>query len=269
MAKAKKAAPKFDFSGAKLIKEPHLYLKDKLSEAEIFSRAESHWNAIKANGGYIGSYYYNYLEGAKTNGLYSATQYVQTCVLQAAFNNSPTEYNQFDSEIMAWYASHAGAQEVYKACAKDRWYWYRDNKKAQINSHDNSNRLSSDEARAQGLFDAPRDHIDIENVIFSREALTYIEVEREQIFEEGDIVCLRKPYVGRYQYDPKWNDASVTADTVRYGSVMAQGSGDLMSYRGGKGSRKITVLWFGKNENMDMPERAIKLQDRKGRITRS
>ena len=60
MAKAKKAAPKFDFSGAKLIKEPHLYLKDKLSEAEIFSRAESHWNAIKANGGYIGSYYYNY-----------------------------------------------------------------------------------------------------------------------------------------------------------------------------------------------------------------
>jgi hypothetical protein len=266
MAK-KKAALRFDFSGAKFIREPHLYIKDKLSEAEIFSRAESHWNNIKANGGYIGTYFFNYLENAKVAGLANVTQYVQTALLQAAFSNSPVESAQFNSEIMAWYASHEGAQEVYKACAKDRWYWHKDNKKEY--SPDNSNRLSTEEARAQGLFDAPRDYIDIGNIIFSREASTYTEVNREQIFEEGDIVCLRKPYVGRYQYDPKWNDTTVTADTVRYGSVMAQGTGELMSWRGAKGSRKITVLWFGKNENMDVPEKAIKLQDRKGRITRS
>lgn len=269
MAKAKKTSLKFDFSGAKLIGEPHLCLKDKLSEAEILTRAEEYWNAIKASGGYVGSYQYNYLESAKTNGLYHSTDYVQTCLLQAAYLGSPTEYNQFNSEIMAWYASHAGAQEVYKACAKDRWYWSCDNRAPQFNSYSHGDKLSNDQARAQGLFDAPRDYIDIQNVIFSREARSYVEVGREQIFEEGDIVCLRKPYAGRYQYDPKWNDTNITSDIVRYGSVMAQGTGELMSYRGGKGSRKITVLWFGNNESVDVPEKVIKLQDRKGRITRS
>lgn len=267
MAKAK-VVLRYDFSAARIAEEPHLYMEGKLDDAEMCNRAESYFNGRKAAGEYIGQYYYNYIDIARKEGLDKVTNYVKRTVMDAAFKASPDLYDQFNKGIMDWFAAHEGAQETYKAVAKNRWYWYKDNKMSGY-GHEYNNRLEGAELVNSGVYDAPRDFIDVANVLFTRDAVQHVEVNREQIFEEGDIVCLRKPYVGRYQYDPHYSNTAMARDEVRYGTVMAQGSGDLMSWRGGKGSRKITVMWFGKNENMDVPEKVLKLHDRKGRITRS
>jgi hypothetical protein len=165
---------------------------------------------------------------------------------------------------MKWYASHEGIQEVYKAVAKSRYYWHKDNFATEYGY--NNNRLEGQELIDSGVLDTPRDYMDIINVLSNNDARSHIEKNREQVFIEGDLVVLRTPYVGRWDYDPTVRSGeNKPHDEPRYGTVMEQGTGNLLSWRGAKGSRQVSVLWFGKDEITEVPEKIIKLESRKGR----
>jgi len=262
MARTKKVK-RYDFSDAKFLKEPYLYVLECVKEDDVADLALKLVTANPDCDRY--SYTRNYAENAKTTGWVNVGSYARNRLLSCVLENSPDIRNAFNETIMKWYAGHEGAQEVYQAVAKDFWAWSNDNFKS-TGGYYADNRLDGPELIASGVHTQPRDYVDIANVLDTREARTYIEKNREQVFIEGDLVILRTPFVGRWDYDPTMRLGEVKpVEEPRYGTVMEQGTGTLLSWRGAKGSRQVSVLWFGKDEITEVPEKIIKLECRKGR----
>jgi hypothetical protein len=261
MAKAK-TVKKFDFSGAKYLKEPYLYVLELVKGDDVPDLVLQLVNKKPEADKY--GYNRSYAKTAKVDGWDKTRNYSQNRMLEILLAHTPEYRNAYSDTIMKWYNGHEGAQEVYKTAAKSRYYWHRDN--FADGGYYNSNRLEGQDLLDSGVLLQPRDYVDIADVLYSREARTHIEVNREQIFIEGDLVVLRKPYVGRWDYDPTVRTGqNVPVEEPRYGTVMEQGTGNLLSWRGAKGSRQVSVLWFGKDEITEVPEKIIKLECRKGR----
>jgi hypothetical protein len=262
MAKAK-TVKKFDFSGAKYLREPYLYVLELVKGDDVPDLVLQLVNRKPETDKY--EYNRSYAETAKVDGWDKTRNYSQNRMLEILLAHTPEYRNAYNDTIMKWYNGHEGAQETYKAVAKDRWVWYKDNFTAETGYY-TGNRLEGQELLDSGVLLQPRDYVDIQNVLDSREARTHIEVNREQIFIEGDLVVLRTPFVGRWDYDPTVRSGeNKPHDEPRYGTVMEQGTGNLLSWRGAKGSRQVSVLWFGKDEITEVPEKIIKLECRKGR----
>lgn len=96
------------------------------------------------------------------------------------------------------------------------------------------------------------------------------EVAREPLFQEGDLVVLRLPYVDHPDWDPMWVSRYVQArDNVKTPDKTVERIGMLTSitdkvgsYRGAKGSRLMKVLWFGKEDAVMVQEKVIKFHER-------
>lgn len=100
------------------------------------------------------------------------------------------------------------------------------------------------------------------NVINGTEAGQKIELARPTPYQEGDLVLLRKASVGRRYVDPlfAWR-ASPDSSVDRIGTVMLV-TEKTPHWRGGKGSKIISVLWFGKDEAVNVEERHLKWHER-------
>lgn len=262
MARTKKVK-RYDFSGAKFLREPNLYVLECVKGDDV---ADLVLQIITANPGYDKyGYTHNYAQLAKTNGWASVSSYARNRLLGTLLENSPNIRDAFNKTIMEWYAGHEGVQEVYQVAAPSLYSWSRDNFVSSFGYYTDS-WLSGSELISSGVLMQPRDYIDVSKVLSIREARTYIETNREQVFIEGDLVILRTPFVGRWDYDPTMRAGEVKpAEEPRYGTVMEQGTGTLLSQHGAKGSRQVSVLWFGKDEITEVPEKIIKLECRKGR----
>jgi hypothetical protein len=252
MARTKKVS-KFDFSGM-----PHLYCPQDsidLPREELVKEVDTVLNDMRANNEYVSNYMVGYLDQLKVDEL-SKNAYLVTWAKRTLWGAKNSRFQkEYNERFMKWYPTHEGAQELYKACVSSRWWW----------SDGDGKNITVDDAKAQGRFDAPRDVWDFISVYDSREGREYVETNREQVFEVGDVVVLRKPYVGSYDYDPHYRNEDMTRDDKRYGTIMEEGTGEFATRYHGKGSRSISVLWFGKSSVVTVPEKILKFESRKGR----
>jgi len=264
MARQKKVK-RYDFSGAKYLDEPHEWLEGRVDFSQLPDIAIA---LIDANPNSFNNVHYmrKYAENCKQQGFSNVPEYMQASLKRFIFLNVGDHQQEYNKFILSWFNGHEGAQETYKAVAHTRWYWNKDNFRDD-SSYTNygDSILQGQELADSGALLQPRDYIDVANILTCREARQHVEKNREQVFVEGDLVVLRKPFVGSYSYDPCWRDENKSRDEPRYGTVMEQGTGTLLSWRGAKGSRQVSVMWFGEDEISEVPEKIIKLECRKGR----
>jgi hypothetical protein len=259
MARQKKVE-KFDFSGFKhydeLWKRIRMYEPDDsvlIGEIGAFIAAHPDHNDywLKKN--------YERLKEAGSFDKSNLQELQQRNVVQVLLTDPQNKYRQrIDKEFLEWYDGHEGAQELYKEVSQNRYYFYDETMTGIYNAHEAQAKFTEWKAR-------PAWAHHFESVVSDSNAKYYIEKNREQKFEEGDLVVLRKPFVGNYDYDPHYRNDTMKPEDLRYGTVMAANTGTINRHsRGGRGSREVNVMWFGKNGDIvGIPERCLKWESRK------
>ena len=96
-----------------------------------------------------------------------------------------------------------------------------------------------------------------ERVAMGHEGSKYRELHRDVVYDVGDQVMLRRPFVGSYSHDPTYGKG-LPHDQDRVGMVVEHKEQISRKSRGGKGSRLINVLWITTGEQVAVPERIIK-----------
>jgi len=168
------------------------------------------------------------------------------------------EYAQYEQELLAWFDSRDDIKEIYQYGMKNTYqYIQRPNRSWVYKGGD-----GWDTAWEERPVDA---HM-FWRVMGDWNVKKFREVKRESDFEEGDLIVLRKPNVGNWRYDPYYDGAN-TPDklTDRIGTVMQMTDDVHRRSRAGKGSRLVNVLWIGSSDIKGVPERIIKLHERKKR----
>jgi hypothetical protein len=157
-------------------------------------------------------------------------------------------YEEYTKKFFDWYDSRPDMQDMYASCTTNSWWFY--------DIH--GNHKSKEEAAALGWDKRPNTVEAFERVANGWEGSKYRELKRDIVFDVGDQVVLRKPFVGTYRYDPIYysQEADKTAD--RIGMVVQHKEEISRRSRGGKGSRMINVLWLNTGETKTIPERCIK-----------
>lgn len=254
MARKKKIG-KFDFTSMPHLRDPKQSIE--LSNVEMADLIEGKIKLAVTAGTYVSTYTTTYAKQLRDIKTTNDSEWVVNWGKRQLWNEDGMSQfkDDYNKKFHAWYATNEGAQEVYKACTKEKYWWY----------NIDGTSCTQEDAKAQGRFDAPVSYVDFINIIESYEGKQYIETNREQVFEVGDLVVLRTPYVGSYDYDPQYRNSSITRTDKRYGTVMEEGTGDIALRWASKGSRAISVLWFGKSEVVTVPEKVIKFESRKGR----
>lgn len=170
------------------------------------------------------------------------------------------EYNAYQQNFNNWYDSRDDIQEIYKYGMKLNPYAYV--------HHPLTGEYVG---RGTALWDKSWDDRPGDARMFWRmtndwTVRKFVEVNRESDFEEGDLVVLRKGQVGNWRYDPYY-DGNNTPNklTDRIGTVMQMTDDVHRRSRAGRGSRVINVLWIGQSEMKGVPERILKLHERKPR----
>lgn len=155
-------------------------------------------------------------------------------------------YLDFEQKFFAWYDSREDIQELYTEIAKISYWFY--NKQGQ--------HLSSQEAKDGGFHDRPDGWFMFDRIVSSWEGNRLRELKRDVVYDVGDLVVVRKPFVGSYLHDPCYGKVDV--DTDRIGTVAENTEKIYNRSRGGKGSRLINVIWINTGETKAVPERIIK-----------
>lgn len=193
----------------------------------------------------------------KTTGGMSDSQY--NYLLRLIHDELP-EYLAYEGKFFAWYDSRPDIQEIYKYAMNCESYTY-------VNHPVTGEYVSK---RGEG-WDTSWETRPGSAQMFWRKTSDwnvrkFMEVNRDTVFEEGDLVVLRKTQVGNWRYDPYY-DGSATPDKThdRIGTVMQMTDEVHRRSRAGKGSRQINVLWVGQSEMKGVPERILKLHERKPR----
>lgn len=163
-----------------------------------------------------------------------------------ACRHSP-EWDEMNKKFFEWYDSRPDMQKMYEAASPNQWWFYDRN-----GQHHNKN-----EAEANGWLTRPDNWQMFERTAYSHEGSKYRELNRDIVYDIGDQVVLRKPFVGSYRYDPCYGDSSLYG-IDRVGMVVEHKDDITRRSRGGKGSRLINVLWMQKGEQSQIPERCIK-----------
>jgi hypothetical protein len=159
-----------------------------------------------------------------------------------------------------WYDGREDTQQVWKECfgsvyGLHSWTEYY-----------NNGTYSPDSAKdewAKLATAGPVDPAMWENFLYVYSVKDYVELHRNPKYEVGDLVLLRKAYVGNWRYDP---DHEKDNSIARFGTVIGykEKTGGSRRSSSGKGSRTVSVLWIGKNDIVDVMEKTIKLESRKG-----
>ena len=182
-------------------------------------------------------------------------------LLRLCRKNSP-EYVMYTNNFFAWYNARPDMSELYQYGITQAWYlqhpvtgdWtYKDNDKDWDKAWDT----------------APATPDMFWRVVSDYNTRRFREVSRDPVYNEGDLVTLRAPFIGRWGYDPyvgtNPDGSTPDAATPRVGTVMQLTTEINRNSRGGKGSRNINILWLGTTEIKPVPERVVKWHERKRR----
>lgn len=194
----------------------------------------------------------------KTKGSISDSQ--QNYVLRLIHETLP-EYLDYEKKFIEWYDAREDIQEVYKFAMNGNGnYVY-------VISPTTGDYVSKGSDAWDTAWETrPANARMFWKMTNDWNVRKFMAVNRETPFEEGDLVVLRKGNVGNWRYDPYY-DGSATPDktTDRIGTVMQMTNDVHRRSRAGKGSRLINVLWIGQSEIKGVPERILKLHERKSR----
>lgn len=259
-----KTKKRFDFSDCKVLNDDRALFKEryKNDSAAVADMALKH---LEAEYPTLEDRTWHYKDMTRSIEDFRASgntildkSWVARNVVNLAFKSDPANAKEVTDSFLAWYDATPDAQEVYKyIAAMTNWWWH----------HEHGNRVNVIEATALGYTQRPPT-IDVFNrLVNSWEGQKYRELNREEEFQEGDLVVLRTPFIGNYRYDPHYNNKEYTSESPRYATVVQANEGKIAGHRRGKGSRAITVIWFGKDGvPTTIGEKFIKHESRKGRI---
>lgn len=168
------------------------------------------------------------------------------------------QYAQYEQDLFAWFDSRDDIKEIYQYGMRNTYQY--------IQRPGGSWVYKGGDGWDTSWEERPVDAHMFWRVMGDWNVKKFREVKRESVFEEGDLIVLRKPHVGNWRYDPYY-DGSNTPDklTDRIGTVMQMTEDVHRRSRAGKGSRLVNVLWIGSSDIKGVPERIIKLHERKKR----
>jgi hypothetical protein len=159
---------------------------------------------------------------------------------------------KLDNKFHEWYKNNPQFEGAYQACKENRWIGYLVEGK----------QYTWEEAAKKGWNMTPPNFHTFRQAMRQSDTRSYMETHRQLPFEEGDIVFLRKPYAGKWDYDPF---PTIDRNDTRLGTVLSV-TDDTKGWRASKGSRYIDVLWIGTpNQKKKVPVRCLKLSARAGR----
>lgn len=172
------------------------------------------------------------------------------------------EYKALNDAFMKEYDSRDDLQEVYREAASNNYYFYDENGK----------HYSQNEATVKGWIHRPNNYQMYREVMNrSAEASKKIELARETPYLEGDLVLLRKPFVGKRDIDPLYVNpyseearagaSTPDASTLRIATVIGV-TERVSSWRATKGSKVIQLVWMGQEDMVDVEEKYIKWHER-------
>ena len=246
----------FDFSDFSC--DPHKLVLEKYpTDADILTRLQF-IDAHKAHDDYYMKRNIGFLKQGDKFSLFN--KWTKSNILNTMWKFEDTLQQQEIARFRAWYSSREDAQQTWKECFKDMYGMHS------WSGYYNNGTYSPQEARddwAKLETAGPMDPMMWENFLANYSTKSYIELHRNPKYEIGDLVLLRKAYVGNWKYDP---DSETDKDIPRLGTIMGykDETGGKRGSGTGKGSRSVNVLWMNKNDIVSVMEKTIKLECRKG-----
>lgn len=258
MARTKKKK-RFDFSDCKLLSDPYLLLKTSTSVTQMCDLAQVNLDKEFPEASHRANYYYtnkkDRIDAVRAAGVINEKDYYQRRMITDMFQSSPVYKQEQTAAFLQWYDGNGDAQEVYRHTTKDTNWWWKENE-----------RVDATTARVQGLYERPADMDGFHSHVFGWAGRQYMELNRSEVYIEGDIVVLRSPFYRNWRYDPHYNNVAYNNETPRYGTIVAANGSKLAAGRRGAGSRAVSVIWFEKDGTItEIGEKYVKLHDRKGR----
>lgn len=170
-------------------------------------------------------------------------------------------FQKYEADFHAWYNSRPDIQEIYK------WAWTTNTSYFYVIHPDLAQWVYKGDTDWKPEWEqAPATSTMFWRVCGDWNVRKFIAVNRETPYSEGDLVLLRSPFVGNWDYDPLWERENMPDKTVpRIGTILEMTSEIHRNSRAGKGSRAVNVLWNGTTEAKLVPERVLKLYERKRR----
>lgn len=262
----KKVVDPYDFAALRALSNDNFQYVDKVrTPAQIQAIVTNRLANMERNGEYV-SHWFRQSVNELTNGTYEKILgYQRTHIRKVVWEADPSIAALHEKAVMDWYNATPEAQEIYKIVAPKLNYMKlntieKDGSGQEYTSH---KWIQGDEIKALGLDVAPLNADNVIHVFDTSEGRKELELRRRQPYMEGDVVVLRIPYHGHWDYDPH---RTKPRGEARYGSVMSVDTDEVQNWRAGKGSRLINVVWFGKEGAVEkVPEKIIKLESRKGR----
>lgn len=169
------------------------------------------------------------------------------------------EYKKYHEDMISWYNSRPDIQEMYQFAMKQEY--------VSVISPVTNRYCSKGVPEWNPSWEiSPASPIMFWRAMSSWNVKKFRAVNADTMFEEGDLVELRKPFIGDWRYDALYDGKDTPPPTsIRLGTVMEMTDNVHQHSRAGKGSRLINVLFVGKAEVVGVPERVIKLHERKRR----
>jgi hypothetical protein len=169
---------------------------------------------------------------------------------------------QYEKDFLLWYNSRPDIQEIYT------WAFNDSGNNFMYLQHPTKNTWSY---KGDSDWDSSWEQTPANSNMFWRvcgdwNVRKFVAVNRETTYSEGDLVVLRTPFIGNWDYDPLWDRQNMPDKTVlRIGTILEMTSSIHRNSRAGKGSRAVQVLWNGTTETKQVPERVLKHLERKRR----
>lgn len=189
--------------------------------------------------------------------------YVVRALYTGIWPHTP-EFTQLNDAFMKEFDSREDLQEIYREGYNETYYIY----------DSEGNHHSKQEANTHGWDKRPQDYIMFRGAVGRSNACSKkIELARETPYLEGDLVLLRKPFIGRRGVDPFYvnpyseeaRNGAVTPDdsVMRIGTVVGV-TERVEGYYASKGSKVIQLIWMGVTDSqlIDVEERFIKWHER-------
>lgn len=175
-----------------------------------------------------------------------------------------TEGEQYEKDFLLWFNSRPDIQEIY------RWAFTSDGYIYVAHPENGDWCYKGDSSWNPDWEQNPANSDMFWRICGDWNVRKFIAVNRETSYSEGDLVVLRTPYVGNWDYDPLWERQNMPDKTVlRVGTILEMTENIHRNSRAGKGSRAVNVLWNGSTEAKLVPERVLKHLERKRRTKKA
>ena len=156
------------------------------------------------------------------------------------------ESDTLNADFFSWYDSREDIREMYQKVASETSWLY----------NSDGNYVSKEDPGYEGMVKRPETYRMFQSVMNSWHGTQFRELNRDVVYDVGDMVMLRTPFVGNWNYDPAYGES--LGDAARIGTVLEHKEKLNRRSRGGRGSRMINVLWLFNGKQVEVPERVIK-----------